>query len=217
MRRRGTVRIASAAALTFGALLTGAVAAQADPPPGWGPGDYGVEYDLGDVAWMHHGRYDATLGNWHTGYLNIEEDDDGITGWLIDWRCPDGVKPPTAIDPDQTSVCKQKGGVYFDNLVISDSAKLDFAHNRMDLNIDTDGYDLVSGDYVRPVRVDIVLKGRGASTITSDESGEILDWTEIWYDVKAWGRVDGHRIAGPNTTTDPIRMGYWLDGWERTT
>jgi hypothetical protein len=215
MKARGTVRIASAAALTFGALLTGSVAAHADPPPGWGPGDYGVEYDLADVAWTHHGHYDGTLGNWHTGYLNIEEDDDGVTGWLTDWRCPDGIKPPAATDPDQTSLCRQKGGTSFENIQFYDSAKLDFARDRMDLNITADGYD--ANDNVRPVRIDIVLKGLGKSTITSDESGEILDWTEIWYDVKAWGRVDGHRIAGPNTTTNPIRMGYWLDGWTRTT
>jgi hypothetical protein len=109
-------------------------------------------------------------------------------------------------------------GVYFENIQYYDTAKIDFARNRMDLNIDADGYEsYLSGDVVRTVRIDIVLKGLGTSTITSDESGEILDWTEIWYDVKAWGRVDGHRIAGPNTRTNPIRMGYGFDGWERTT
>jgi hypothetical protein len=217
MKARAAVRVASAAALTFGALLAGAAASQAAPPPGWGPGDYGVEYDLADVAWTHHGHYSGSLGNWHTGYLNVEEDDDGITGWTYDWRCPDGVEPPAATDSDQTSQCTMKGSLWFENFQDWDSAKLDFTRNRMDVNIDADGYDGVTGDYVRPVRIDIVLKGLGTSTITSDQSGEILDWTEIWYNVKTWGHVDGHRIAGPNTETQPIRMGYWLDGWTRST
>ncbi|HSS68063.1 MAG TPA: hypothetical protein VLK34_05885 [Nocardioidaceae bacterium] len=217
MKSRAMIGIASASLLALGALLAGAGIAQAAPPPGWTGDDGGVEYDLADVTWTHHGRYPGELGNWHTGYLNVEEDDDGVTGWLIDWRCPDGVQPPSATDADQTSVCKQKGNLWLENFQDWDSAKLDFARNRMDLDIDVDAYDGIVGDYVRSVRIDIVLKGLGKSTVTSDQSGEILDWSEIWYDVKAWGHVDGHRIAGPNTETQTYRMGYWLDGWTRST
>jgi hypothetical protein len=88
----------------------------------------------------------------------------------------------------------------------------------MRLDIDADAYDgYVSTGPIGTVHIDIVLKGRGASTIASDQGGVYLDWTEIWYDVKAWGRVDGERIAGPHTQASAGRMGYWLDGWVRST
>jgi hypothetical protein len=208
-RRVGTGALAAAA------LLGGAGAAQADPPPGWGPGEFGVEYDLADVIWSHHGRYDDALGNWHTGWLTVEEDDDGVTGELIDWRCPDGVEPPTGF-AGQPTTCKQKGYVWLEYIQFWDVAHFDQALNRLDVRLDAPAYD---EDYtpVGTVRIDVVIKGVGTSEITSDESGEILDFSEIWNDTKSWGHVDGHRVRGPNTTQVQTRMGYWLDGWTRTT
>jgi hypothetical protein len=117
VKARALTAMASASVLALVALLAAAGTAQAAPPLGWQPEEgSGVEYDLADVSWAHQGHFDGRLGNWHTGYLNVEEDDDGVTGDLYDWRCPPGVQPPAAWDSDQTSVCKQKGYRYVENV-----------------------------------------------------------------------------------------------------
>jgi hypothetical protein len=98
-----------------------------------------------------------------------------------------------------------------------DVGQFDHARNRLDVHMDVPAYVEDLADPVRTVRVDIAIKGVGAPEVTSDESGVILDYSEMWNDAKAWGRVDGHRVGGPNTTQAAARVGFWLDSWERIT
>ena len=91
-------RMAIVAALAGGALLGGGSSAQADPPPGWGPGEYGLEADFADIGWTYRGWYDGLPGNVHTGYVNVEEDDDVLTVELNNWFCPSGATPPGPYD-----------------------------------------------------------------------------------------------------------------------
>lgn len=213
-------RAIGAAALTTGALLGGAGAAQADPPPGWEPGEGAVEYDFADLGWTHHGWYPGQRGNWHTGQLTFEEDDDGITGQLLDWRCPAGAQPPSPYDPDQESDdCTLKNSRWLEYIQFYDVATIDQASDRMTVNIDVPAYDgAFDPEPSGSVRLDLVIKGLDdAPEVHIDESGEILDYYEIFYDLNAWGKVDGRRIKGPNTTQEAGRMGFWLDGWVRTT
>ncbi len=35
-------------------------------------------------------------GNWHTVSVDYDGDDDGLTGGITDWQCPDGTTDPTA-------------------------------------------------------------------------------------------------------------------------
>lgn len=42
-------------------------------------------------------------GNWHSVSLDYDGDDDGLTGGILDWQCPDGA---TVLDP---AVCEQVG------------------------------------------------------------------------------------------------------------
>jgi hypothetical protein len=216
MQRHGWTRLIGVTAFSAGAFLGGASAAQADPPPGWEPGDGGVEYELADTIWSHHGRYDGHLGNWHTGWVNIEEDDDVLTGELVDWWCPAGVEPPTAYSPDPDTPCKQRGELWLEYIQYFDVATFDQARNRLDVHMDVPAY--VDGiDPAGTVRVDLMMRGRGVPTVQSDDSNDILTYSEFWYDVKTWGRVDGQRINGTNTVNDTYIMGFTLDSWERTT
>jgi hypothetical protein len=216
MGRQIVARLVGVGTLAAAALLSGAGAAHADPPPGWDPGEWGVEYDFADVSWMHHGRYNDALGNWHTGWLTVEEDDDGVTGEVIDWWCPAGVEPPTAYDPDQTTTCTRKGYLWLEYIDWWDVGQYDQARNRIDVHLDVPAYDS-DFNQVTTVRVDVMMKGLGKPEIISDESGEILNYSESFQSTKSWGKVNGHRIGGPNTVQGPSRVGFWLDGWERTT
>lgn len=217
MRQHRWTRLLSAVALAAGATLAGGGAAHADPPAGWGPGEYGLQADFADVAWTHQGRYEGVRGNWHTGWINIEEDDDVITGSLADWWCPAGAQPPGPYDPDQQSTdCKLRSSHWLEYIQYWDVATFDHATNRlrvdMDVPSDADG----DGEYEGTVRVDLVISGVGKPVVTKDTSGEILDYGEAWTTTKTWGRVDGHRVRGPGTVQEQGRLSFYLDGWVRT-
>lgn len=216
MGRRVWARSAAALTVVAASAIAGMGAAQADPPPGWEPGQYGVEYDLADIGWTHPGHYAGVPGNWHTGWINVEEDDDGVTGTLLDWRCPAGVEPPGPYAPSgEPTRCTLKGSRWLEYIQYYDVATIDQARDRMTVNLDVPVY--VDGfEPDGTVRVDLVIKGLGDPEITSDESGEVLDYTEVFDTVRARGKVDGHRVRGPNTTQEDGRMGFWLDGWTRS-
>jgi hypothetical protein len=214
--RRTWAQLAIIAITTAGALVGAGSSAHADPPPGWEPGPGGVEYDLGDVAWVHEGRYAGVAGNWHTGWLTVEEDDDGLTGELYDWQCPAGVTPP---DPNRNpeTTCTLRGYRYVDYAQYYDVARFNQKLNRLVVHGD---YPVFDANYepVGTVRIDLTIKGMGDPEVTIDESREILDYTEIFHDTRATGKVDGHGLGGHNTRQlDYGRIGFWLDGWVRTT
>lgn len=217
MGRQVWGRVLGATALAAGAVLAGASAAQADPPPGWGPGQDGVEYDFADTAWSHHGRYDDHLGNWHTGWVNVEEDDDGITGELYDWWCPAGVQPPTYYTPDPDTACKVKGSMWLEYFQYFDVASFDQARNRLEVHMDVPAYVDGADEATTTVRLDLFIRGRGAPAVESDDSSGYLYYGESWTDAKTWGRVGGERVNGANTENSTAVVRFRLDGWEPTT
>lgn len=216
MRTRAA-RLAAATTTTAAVLLGLGAPAHADPPSGWGPGQYGVEYDFAGFDWIHHGHYHGIAGNWHTGWVNVEEDDDGITGDLVDWRCPRHVVPPSPYDDPTGTRCVEVGDRYLEDNLNWDTAVFHQASNRLTLNRDVPAYDSTTGADLGTVRIDVSMRAKNPPVVVDDESGPILDYSEDYVGVPARGRVDGHRVSGP--CTRPIssgRIGFWLDGWERT-
>ncbi len=209
------------AVMAAGALIAGGTAAVADPPKGWVPGDFGNEYDFGTVYWTHHGRYADAPGNWHTGTLTIEEDDDGITGGLYDWNCPAGAKPPRAGAPS-TNTCTLARGRYLDSVFGGDPgfdlAQFDQAHNRLTSHRDVSVFDL-NDVRLGTVRVDLTFQGIGKPTdslFRTVTNGGVtsMDYFERYTGVVC-GKVDGHRVRGPGTKQEAPDLGFNVSGWVR--
>ena len=131
--KTGTLaRLVIAATVAAGALLGGGSSAQADPPPGWEPGEIGWEADFADIGWTFRGWYDGVPGNVHTGYLNVEEDDDVLKIWLNNWFCPSGATPPHPYDtPDVATTCKWRSGKYVSYIDWWDVADFNQARNKL--------------------------------------------------------------------------------------
>ena len=212
-RVRSLTRLVIVATVTAGALIGGGSAAQADPPPGWEPGEYGLEADFGNVEWTYRGWYDGVPGNVHTGYLNVEEDDDGLTVSLNNWFCPSGATPPGPYEPrPAATTCKWRSGKFVNSSEWWDVA--DFNHARNELTVEGEFTDGFSSD---TVSVDLVLKASDEPEVTINESGPILEYGEYFDDVQAFGKVDGHKV-NPSTklTQTAGSIFFYLDGWVRT-
>ncbi len=208
--------LALATTTAAGALLGAGGPAHADPPAGWEPGQYGVEYDFGDLGWVHHGHYVHTAGNWHTGWLNVEEDDDGLTGGLLDWQCPHDAVPPGPYDDVTGTPCVLIGSRDIEENAVTDVAVFHQKTNRLTVHGDFPIFDSSTGAE-STTRIDLSIRARGAATVEDDESGTILDYSETYLKVHGRGHVDGHRVSGRHThQVDNGRVGFWLDGWTRT-
>ena len=206
---------AAAAALSTVAVVTAGTAAHADPPAGWSGG---TEANFGSVQWVHEGRHAGARGNWHVGQLTIEEDDDILTGSIIDWRCPEGEEPPgPLVWPVPPTSCKVKGTTYISQLDPWDIADFDHATNRLTLQGSFDEVDDMH-EVIGSVPIDLTIKGLGAPTVGEwlYADGTMLDYEESFESVKAWGRVDGHRVSGPRVTQLHASLSFYLSGLTRT-
>jgi hypothetical protein len=206
-------RLAIVATVTAGALLGGGSSAQADPPPGWEPGEYGLEADFADIGWTHRAWYDGVPGNVHTGYVNVEEDDDVLTVELNNWFCPSGVTPPGPYDDRNVATnCKWRSGKFVNYFQWWDVADFNQALDKLTVQGEfTDGFGTDT------VSLDLVFKASGEPDVTIDESGPILDYSEYFHNVQVIGKVDGHKVSpATNLTQTGGRIGFYLDGWVRT-
>lgn len=196
---RRYARAAAVSILATAALLGAASATQADPPDGW---TGGMQAEFGRVTWIHDGWYSGARGNFHVGELDIDEDDDGITGSVKDWRCPDGVEPPgPLVWPVPETTCKIVGTTYIFDMSPVDVASWDHTRNRLTLS---GQFDTVDADYnvTGSIPINVTIKGLGEPAVTYDPSpfDETLFYDEAFFDVKAWGRVNGRRVSGPDVT-----------------
>lgn len=212
---RTMARLTMVTALTAGAVLGGSSGAHADPPPGWGPGEYGNEYDFGNIQWTHHGWYAGVRGNTHTGYVNVEEDDDGLTVVLDDWTCPSGVTPPGPYEAHTPSRCTWRSGTYVNDIDWWDVSSFDQARDKLLVRgVFTDSW---ADDDPDTVTLDLVLKASDVPEVAIDESGPVLDYSEFFNDVRAIGTVDGRKVAPSARRTQTAgSIGFYLNGWERT-
>lgn len=219
MRLRAARYAVAAAVVSAATLVTGGPA-HADIPDGWVPGDDGIEYDFGFTSWMHQGRYADTLGNWHTGYITVEEDDDGITGELQDWYCKGTAQPPK---PGSTSTpngrCTLKKSRWLDTIDQPVGLEMStFKHQRnvLRVNLTVDAYDTYLGDRVGSVPINIGIRAIGAPDEVSESgSGSSLYFHESYGTTKSWGTVDGHHIDRATRTTQfSGRISFDLSEWE---
>lgn len=204
---RRCARAAAVTALSSTVLLGAAGATQADPPADWTGGS---QAEFGRVTWVHNGWYPGAKGNWHVGELMIEEDDDGVTGSIIDWRCPEGVEPPQPVVwPLPPTTCKEKGRTYIWDLEPWDVATYDHATDRLTMS---GQFDEVDSNYgvIGTVAIDLTMKGLGTPSVSEFPSadGGSLYYDEFFDDAKVWGRVDGHRVSGPKVTQVDSFVGF---------
>ncbi|MBS2937732.1 hypothetical protein KDN32_08250 [Nocardioides sp. J2M5] len=206
---RRLAQLLVASSLAVAAVAVGGGSADADPPRAW---TGGVESDFGRVWWVHEGSYAGAPGNWHLGDLTIEEDDDVLTGSLVDWSCPDGARPPDPlISPVPPTSCTIVGGTYVEQLDPWDIAVFDHATNRLRLSGDFREVD-ASGEGVGTVPIDVTLVGTGSpeKTRTYSAGRTRLTYEEYFPTAKAWGRFDGHRVGGPRVTQSITQVSFYI-------
>jgi hypothetical protein len=212
--RKTWAQLATIAILATGAVMGLGTTAKADPPPGWKPGPNAFTLDLGNVQWVHKGWYSGVPGNWHTGWLNVEEDDDILTGGLVDWWCPAGAEPPDeGLHPGATG-CTVRVFQGIEYIQWWDVARFNQKQDRLTIRGDYPTYDLDLNP-TGTVNIDLVIQGQGAPEIRIDESQEYLEYSELFQTAHATGRVDGHGIGGAKTRQFNTSIGFWLDGWIR--
>lgn len=89
---------------TFGAALAGlalastAVAGPAQASSGWTKIERNAWFAA--LTWQP-GAVAGHEGNWHTVSVDYDGDDDGLTGGITDWQCPDGTTEPSYLVCDR--------------------------------------------------------------------------------------------------------------------
>lgn len=214
---RSTARWLATATLAAAALTAGAGSAHADPPKGWQPG---TEYDYGRIIFTQHGWFKDRPGNYHTGDIEVEEDDDGVTGFLADWRCTEDAVPPQPYSNDPVDPrCKLKQAVGLQELDGTlNLGTFDQKNNRLGVHLDVPTLDYNTGEVDGgTVRIDLTIVGLGAPTIYKNTTATTLEYEEYFFNgVKAWGQVDGKWLGKTNTVIHSGSIGFWLDGYTRT-
>jgi hypothetical protein len=195
--RKTWAQLAAIAVIATGVLVGAGTAAKADIPPGWVPGPDSVEADFGDTVWVHQGFYPGVAGNWHTGWLNIEEDDDVLTAELVDWKCPAGAQPPSSYG--QPTTCKVKRYQWVSYFQYYDVATFNQKRDRLVLRGDFPATGL-NGEPAGTVNFDVYFQAVGTPTVTSNTSTGTLDYSESWSNARLVGKIDGHGLAGHGTT-----------------
>ena len=212
---RTLIRLVLATLLAAGALAGASPAARADVPPGWQPGGLNsFEADFGDARWTHQGFYPGVAGNWHTGWVNVEEDDDVLTAQLIDWKCPAGAQPPAPLTwfPGQATACKVKRYQWVSVLDPWNIATFNQKRDRLRLQGShpaVDHLDQPAGT----VTFDLYLEAVGQPTVTSDTAGGTLWYEEAWSQARLFGTIDGHGLAGSGTTLHSGSVSFYVSGY----
>jgi hypothetical protein len=194
----------------------------ADPPKGWTPGTYGIEYDFGHVSWTQHGTHAYAPGNWHTGDVTVEEDDDGITGPVTDWTCPRGDTPPAYPWSQTPSKCKVARYQWIDTtgqpIGVDGLSSFDQRKNQLIVRGDFWAWDM-NDNRNGTVHLDLVFQAVGSPVVRKDVYGtapdELLDYSESWSKANVWGRVNGLRVNGPGTTQLCDGISFQDSGWVR--
>ncbi len=117
MRIVGT---ATAAVAALGVAL--GVMAPAQAAGGWTMEERSAWFQ---VTVHQHQALQGHEGNWHSVSLDYDGDDDGLTGGILDWQCPDDA---TTLDPD---VCEVVGDFELweaPEVVVTYTDKARFAH-----------------------------------------------------------------------------------------
>jgi len=191
------------------AMTTGAGSAHADPPSGWEGAD---QFDYGRIMFTQPGWFAGRPGNFHTGDVEAEEDDDGMTGFISDWFCRGDARPPApySSDPvDPRCKLKQTTGL----MDLSDPAfsllTYDHVHDRATIHLDVDTVDPDTWERTGEVRIDLTIKGVGDPVVTMQPGVFYEEW---FYDVTARGTVDGIRISKAKTVIHSGALDFWLDG-----
>ena len=213
--RNTGARLATLAVLTTGVLFGASTPAQADIPPGWepGPSHLSFEADFGDVTWKHQGFYAGVAGNWHTGWVNVEEDDDVLTAELIDWKCPAGVEPPApGTGTGAAGACKVKRYQWVSYIDHPDVATFNHKRDRLVLRGDFPATGL-NDEPAGTVHFDLYLEGVGEPEVTTDTSTGTLYHEEYWWQALLRGTIDGHGLAGHGTTLLSARTGFYVTGY----
>jgi hypothetical protein len=206
-------QLASIAVLATGVLAGTGEAARADVPPGWVPGPNSYEADFGDATWVHHGFYAGRAGNVHTGWVNVEEDDDVLTAELIDWKCPAGAEPPApGTGTAGAGACKVKRYQWVSYIQYYDVATFNQKRDRLRLSGDfaaVDQNDQPAGT----VSFNLYLEGVGAPTVSSTVTEGTLHHEESWSEARLFGKIDGHGLAGRNTTQLSGQVSFYVEGY----
>lgn len=209
---RRIAHLGAATVLSALALVGGAGASQADPPHGW---TGGTQADWGRVTWVHDGWYAGAKGNWHVGDLTLGEDDDGVYGSIVDWRCPDGVEPPGPLSsPAPVTTCKVKGRTTIYDLSVQDFARYDHKRDLLTMKGDFAVIDDDPNQPIGRVPIDITIKALGDPSVSffPSDDGTSLYYDEFFPEAKAWGRVAGRRVSGPDVTQVDSWVGFAIYG-----
>lgn len=220
-RTRSTVaRLLSIGTLSAAALLGVAgsgPAALADVPGGWVPGETGFQADFGDARWVHEGFYAGQPGNWHSGWVNVEEDDDGFHATLIDWRCPEGARPPTMLDwrLGQTYDCTAQRMRFVEFLDYDPD--IGVFNQKRDRLLARGEYAATdeNGEPAGTVRVDLKLTAVGEPQVTRDITKGKMFYEEYWPEATLSGKIDGRGVGGHGTTVEYASTSFWVMDYVR--
>lgn len=212
-RRLGQLVVA--VSLAAGAVVVGGGSADAHPPKAW---TGGVQADFGRVWWVREGWYAGAKGNWHVGDVTVEEDDDVLSGRLVDWRCPDGASPPDPLVwPQPPTPCTVVGATYVEQLEPWDIAVYDHEKDQIHLSGDFREVNADGAPLGTTVPIDVTFAGTGTAARYRYPSADrrTLDYEEIFPTAKAWGRFDGHRVSGRDVTQSIVQVSYYIRGMTR--
>lgn len=201
------MRRGSASALSVGAAVAAVLSGVVAPPAsGADPGPWVQETTAAfwEVTASVPGRTPGRVGNWHTVLVNIEMDDDGLTGWVRDWRCPQGTEPPAPHTDSSGSACTLRAAHFLDDSYLYDDTgvavrwtpRLRYVRATGDVNVSDAAGSLPDG-FVR-----LVGRSRGPYTQTETVEGDYRTLEQSREGVRARGRVLGVRLGTPGATVD---------------
>ena len=186
------------------------VSAQADLLPGdW---ESSEEYHYGDAAWATHRKLPQLPGNWHTGWISLEDNDDMVVGAEYHWSCPAGVTPPQprpfAVPAATTCTLRAMFDLQGDrwgdprrDLVIT------YDHAGDTLSFRGIAIVLNGGAQVGERPYNVTVHGVGESTVTESESdvnGYLwAERDERWDTTEVSGRIGKISLSSPRVTVYP--------------
>jgi hypothetical protein len=166
-----------------------------------GPWELQAEGTFVTVSTAVPGALTGHRGNWHTSSVDVDTDDDGVTGGLTDWRCPAGENPTQLVN-----TCTRLEDYSFSDtpeLSVTTSSKLGTARISGPVQL-----EVASTGEVISSRIDLRLRGTGEyiRTVTiQQESAGAETWDSKLVEksrdgVTATGRV-GWLSTSPSRAT----------------